>query len=733
MNGETYDLVATCAFGLEAVVRRELERIGVESTIGQPGRIHFRGTRDTICKANLWLRCADRVLIRVKEFSAPDFDTLFDTVHAVQWGAYLPPDAKLPVTGRSIRSKLASVPACQRTVKRGIVDALRRDHGVQELSEASGTYKIEVAIVKDVATLTIDTTGASLQRRGYRTSMSPGTTKETLAAAMVLLSYWKRDRLLIDPCCGSGTIPIEAAMIGRNLAPGRDRSFAAEGWHGFPSELWQQTRHEAQVAELSSLEHRLLGIDISGRALKVARENAERAGVAQDVHFQTGPLRKVSSRKRFGCLITHLPQRERRSDASDDVYSGLPDVLRGLPTWSHYLLTSDTGFERAVGREADRRRKLYNGQHKCTYYQFHGPKPVVSDAPAAVKADAETGEANQGESSRTEKPYVHAVGPAAFGHLDAKATHQAGLFATRLTKRAKHLRRWPSRRGITCFRLYERDIPEIPLLVDRYGDYLHITEYERPHDRDPAQHSNWLDLMARTAGDTLGIEKKNVFLKRRGRQRGTSQHEKISEEGRQIEVEEGGLKFLVNLSDYVDTGLFLDHRQTRQMIREAANGASFLNLFCYSGAFTVYAASGGAKRTVSVDLSKNYLDWAWQNMRLNGFAGNEHRYVASDVGQFIREHAAGETYDLVVLDPPTFSNSKRTDQDWNVQTDAVPLICNLMPLVRKGGIVYFSNNFRRFKFDPSQIPATEVREISSQTVPEDFRNRRIHRCWRIVR
>jgi 23S rRNA (guanine2445-N2)-methyltransferase / 23S rRNA (guanine2069-N7)-methyltransferase len=190
---------------------------------------------------------------------------------------------------------------------------------------------------------------------------------------------------------------------------------------------------------------------------------------------------------------------------------------------------------------------------------------------------------------------------------------------------------------------------------------------------------------------------------------------------------------LVNLADYVDTGLFLDHRITRQMVRDQAAGKNVLNLFAYTGSFTVYAAAGGAKRTVSVDLSRAYLDWAWQNMRLNGFDGHEHSFIASDVDEFVRNHAAGEMYDLVVFDPPTFSNSKRTERDWNVQTDAIPLLIQLLPLVRKGGVIYFSSNFRRFKFDPESIPASQVHEISKQTVPEDFRNRRIHRCWRIVR
>ncbi|WP_404306741.1 class I SAM-dependent methyltransferase [Neorhodopirellula lusitana] len=872
-----YDLIAACAFGLEAIVKRELAALGIEATIGESGRVHFQGDFTTIAKANLWLRCADRVLIRIAEFPAADFDALFETTKAIQWGDWIPVDGEFPVTGRSVKSTLTSVPACQRAVKRAVVDALQRDHATEDLPETGAQVKVDIAILKDVATLTLDTTGRSLHRRGYRTDISSAPLKETLAAAMVSLSYWRRDRPLLDPFCGSGTIPIEAAMMGRNMAPGQHRNFAFEDWADVSPEILYGLRGEALQGVLDPLPQRLLGSDIDPRILRAARDNAERAGVTADVHFEPGDVRDVQSKRRFGCLITNPPYGMRlgRDWEIEELYASIPQVLRHLPTWSFYFLTAFGQFENAFGRKADRRRKLYNGRIECTYYQFQGPKPVAStpvateteiatetapaepnvadsnsakpiaaepkqakpeptatpvstppkpdasaeaeqaapsETPAAesaspaspvttppitatpesnapapgspwakaaasnAKADnakvdsdspspadaspkvaappavddsvntPKTADSNRASTSdntpseRESQPapapqpkYIHAVGEAAFGALTDKAAHQAELFATRLKKRAKHLRRWPTKRGITCFRLYERDVPEIPLVVDRYENHLHLSEFERPHDRDPAQHANWLDLMARTAGEALDVPKQNVYLKKRIRQRGKTQHQKVDETEQRIPVKEGGLTFLVNLADYVDTGLFLDHRVTRSMVREVAAGKNFLNLFSYTGSFTSYAASGGAASTTSVDLSANYSQWAQENLQANNLDGPQHQFVTMDIGEFIRRHKPGEVYDLVVCDPPTFSNSKRTDQDWNVQTDAIPLLLDVLKLVKPGGIIFFSTNFRRFKMDADALAATEVHEISTQTVPEDFRNRRIHRCWRIVK
>lgn len=321
-----------------------------------------------------------------------------------------------------------------------------------------------------------------------------------------------------------------------------------------------------------------------------------------------------------------------------------------------------------------------------------------------------------------------------FGGVTDHDRDTAEMFRNRLTKRAHHLRRWP-KRGVTCYRLYDRDIPEVPLAVDVYEGRLHIAEYERPDDRSPARHADWLDLIVRTAVEAMDIPPGDVFLKRRSRQRGSDQYEKFDEAGRSFVVTEGGLKFRVNLSDYLDTGLFLDHRITRSLVRDESAGKRMLNLFAYTGAFSVYAAAGGARATTSVDLSNTYLDWARDNMGLNGFSGDEHRFVRSDASGFLLDHRPGGHWDLAVVDPPTFSNSKMTESDWDVQDRHADLLTALAERMSPGGVIYFSTNFRRFKLDEPALASAglAVREITSRTIPEDFRNKRIHRCWRMTR
>ncbi|MFP4052985.1 MAG: bifunctional 23S rRNA (guanine(2069)-N(7))-methyltransferase RlmK/23S rRNA (guanine(2445)-N(2))-methyltransferase RlmL [Phycisphaerae bacterium] len=703
----------------ETQAARELEDLGYTPRIVSSGRVHFAAGPEAIARANLWLRSADRVLVLVGSFPAADFDSLFDGTRGLPWERWIRRENAFPVGGRSVKSRLSSVPALQRSVKKAIVERLRSAHDCIALPETEPPVGVEVSLLKDTATLTLDTSGPGLNKRGYRPIAGKAALKETLAAAMIQLSFWTPGRVLLDPMCGTGTLCVEAAMIGRQIAPGLRRSFAAENWGTLPGRIWSAARDEARDRRLPALDGPIRGSDIHAGALSLARRNAEAAGVAKDVEFMQEDFRDLDVPESYGVLITNPPYGQRVGEEVGRLYRDMPLVFRRLETWSIYVLTAWKDFEQIVGRSADRRRKLYNGNIECTYYQFHGPRPPREDDPQPEPAQ--------------QQPAATPGAVQAFGGVDDKARQQADAFGNRLAKTARHLRKWP-RRGITCFRLYDRDIPEVPLAVDRYEDALHIAEYSRPHDRTPARHADWLDLMADRAAEVLEVDPAKVFLKTRRRQKGLSQYERVNDVGHEKVVQEGGLRFRVNLSDYLDTGLFLDHRLTRGMFRDDARGKRVLNLFCYTGGFTVYAADGGAAETVSVDLSNTYLDWAAENLRLNGLADDRHRLERADAMGFVEGLDERELFDLAIVDPPTFSNSKATEQDWDVQAGHAELLTRLERHMSPGGVIYFSTNFRRFKLERETLEAAglEVRNITRQTIPEDFRNQRIHSCWRLT-
>ena len=312
---------------------------------------------------------------------------------------------------------------------------------------------------------------------------------------------------------------------------------------------------------------------------------------------------------------------------------------------------------------------------------------------------------------------------------------QAAAFRNRLARMGKHWAKWARRQDIACYRVYDRDVPEIPLAIDRYENYLAIAEYDRPHDRTDVEQRLWLEQMLETVTEILQVPREHIFLKRRERQTGRAQYQKQAAQQAVLHVHEAGHRFEVNLSDYLDTGLFLDHRITRSLVEKEAEGKRVLNLFAYTGAFTVYAAAGGAASSVTVDLSNTYLDWAQRNMKLNKLLGPAHEFVRDDAREFLRYYARRrqEPFDLAIVDPPTFSKSKKTVFDWDVQRDHVELLQLVLDHLVPGGKIYFSTNFRRFKFLPEDLGDVSIREISRQTVPPDFRNKRIHRCWTIIK
>jgi putative N6-adenine-specific DNA methylase len=370
-------LIATAAFGIEGIVGKELKKLGYTDQSVENGRVTFAGDERAICKTNLWLRTADRILIKMGEFKALSFEELFEQTKALPWDEWIPVDAEFPVDGKSIDSKLSSVPDCQAIVKKAVVEKMKLKYKKDWFDETGPRYRIEVGLLRDMATLTIDTSGAGLHKRGYRKLVSGAPLKETLASAMLLVSYWNGDRALIDPFCGSGTIPIEAAMIGLNMAPGLKREFAAEKWPNISKALWKELRDEANDSIKVDKELRIHGSDIDDEVMSLARYHAKQAGVEPYIHLQRQPMKDISSRYKYGSIICNPPYGERLGEINEieKLYEQMGTVFKTFDTWSYYVITSNPNFEKLFERRADKKRKLYNGRLLCNYYQYFGPPP----------------------------------------------------------------------------------------------------------------------------------------------------------------------------------------------------------------------------------------------------------------------------------------------------------------------------------------------------------------------
>ena len=662
-------LIATATFGLEAVVSRELEALGYEPRTTRPGWLSFRGDASAIARCNLWLRVSDRVLIEMNAFPADDFGALFDETRATTWERLLPANASFPVRGRSVKSKLSSVPACQRIVKKAIVERLKEAHNVQTLPEDGPSFPVEVALLKDQVTLTLDTSGAGLHKRGYRPLSGQAPLKETLAAGLILLSFWDRERAFLDPFCGTGTLPIEAALIARHRAPGILREFASESWPSLPARVWADAREEARSLETPPAPLPIRGSDKDGDALALARSNASQAGVAEDIRFEQKPFDAIRSDDSYGCLITNPPYGDRLNGTSEarELYRSMPSVLRHFKTWSHYVLTASRELEALFGQKADRRRKLYNGGIECTYYQFIGPRP--------------------GGKPRD----------AAFGGVNDKGERQSEIFANRLKKRARHLRKWPTKRGIDAYRLYDRDIKEVPLSVDRYGDFFLVTPAgERVTSRTQAQHEDWLDEMMRTVAASLEVPSDYIHVVGRPTQERTA------------EVHENGLTFEIHLNDSDDTGLALAARVLRQKIRELASGKRVLCIESGAGgagAEAVAAAAGGCESVTCVNAERADVTWAERNFALNALQATRHAF---------QRQLDASNYELIIVMLPASPDE---------------IVPRARELLTEDGVLYaVLRGHQRLRLSDAE----DVTE-SETMLPEDFRSRRRVRFWKLSR
>lgn len=706
---------ATCPKGMEYLLRDELVALGALDVREALAGAHFSGTLETAYRASLWSRLASRILLPLAEFDAADDEALYRGVQTIDWSAHLAAHGTFAVDAGTALSKLTHSQFVGLRTKDAVVDQFRqRDGSRPDIDTDEPDIRINLRLRRDRATVSLDLAGSPLHRRGWREEQGEAPLKENLAAAMLLRAHWPEvyagGGALLDPMCGSGTLLIEGALMAADVAPGLRREyFGFLGWQQHDIALWRSLLDEAkQRAEtgLRALRPCFFGSDADPRMVQTAKRNAQAAGVAGFFTLDKQDMARAAPPPGvgYGLVITNPPYGERLGDRAEmpKLYRALGDTLRQRFTgWRAAVLAGDLELGRAMQLHADKRYALYNGALETVLLTFD-LKP-------------------RDETPREPRP----LSPG------------AQMLKNRLEKNVRHLRKRLTREGIHCWRAYDQDLPEYAAAIDVYGDtggddHLHIQEYRAPADIPADVARLRLREIARVAGEVLGVPRKRIAIKTRERGKGGSKYGQLDQRGEFIEVDEGGLKFLVNLTDYLDTGLFLDHRLVRAKVRELADGKCFLNLFAYTATASVHAAAGGALETTSVDLSATYLEWASRNLALNGFTGADHRLMQFDALEFLQRDRGH--YGLIFVDPPTFSNSKRAE-DFDVQRDHVKLLEACNERLTRDGVIVFSNNFRRFKLDREALePHFEIEDWSAPSIPFDFARRAdIHGCWLLRR
>jgi 23S rRNA (guanine2445-N2)-methyltransferase / 23S rRNA (guanine2069-N7)-methyltransferase len=742
---------AACPRHAEDLLARELRACGAQDIGERPVSLSFTGTLETAYRACLWSRVASRVLLPLKEFQAATPEELREGVKGIDWTEHMSVDTTFVVSATVSQSVIDHSQYASQLVKDGVADFFRERQGNRpSVDRVRPGIRLHLHLFRDTATLSLNLSGESLHRRGYRVGQGPAPLKENVAAVLLMRGLWHRiaaeTAVFLDPMCGSGTIPIEAALMALDVAPGLMRGrFGFEAWLQHDVPLWRRLTTEAQERRRRARSAPIVGYDASPMAVQTAQANAREAGLADAVRFEIRDLAScVPPPGRAGLVAVNPPYGERMGTVEElePLYRDLGRVLRDrFPSWRVALLTSSPDLSFATGLKAYRVNKLYNGPIPCEIALFT-IRPLDPDRP--FTRPVESVPAPRAEPAAPRRVVVRrraAAGSAAPPTTPAAATPAEGArseafdFSQRLKRNIRLMRKWAQAEGVSCYRIYDTDLPQFAVAIDLYeGTWAHVQEYAPPAEIEPERAARRLADVVAAIPEILEIPPANVFVKERRRQRGPKRYQKLAETGERHEVQEGGLRFLVNFTDYLDTGLFLDHRPTRAMISEMSRGRAFLNLFCYTGSATAYAAHGGATRSVSVDTSRTYLDWARANMERNGLAAPQHEYVRQDAREFLRSDAERNQglYGLVFIDPPTYSNTNGEREDFSVQEDHVALIRGAESLLEPGGVIVFSSNFRKLELDTAGLAGLEVTDISSRTIPRDFsRNPRIHRCWLI--
>ncbi len=713
MNEQTF--IATAPEGVDPLLAAELVELGATTIKSVRGGIRFQGSLELAYRACLWSRTASRVLLLLAEFPVAEVEALYAGIHALPWEDHLAPDGTLAVEFTGTGSGIDHSHYGAQRVKDAVVDRFRAQCGQRPgVDRQQPDLRIHVLLRDRQATVSLDLSGDSLHRRGYREATVIAPLKETLAAALLLKSGWPDIAAaggpLLDPLCGSGTLAIEAAWMAGDQAPGLLREhWGFSDWLGHIPVLWNRLLVEAQERRTLGKPRipLILASDHDPKAVRAALANAQRAGVVDQIRVERREFSALQPPRGLpGLLIANPPYGERLGATEDlaEFYTEFGEVLKTrLNGWRAALFTSNPELGKRMGLRAEKVHVFHNGPLDCRLLRFRVEPEFFVDRAAA--------------DHRTR---TRALKQAAMGGAEG--------FINRLHKNLRHLSRWAARDGVSCYRLYDADLPEYAVAIDRYEQWLHVQEYAPPATVDATRARERLEQVMAALPAALELPAENVFLKVRQRQRGSSQYQKQAQQGRFHEVHEGPSRFLVNFSDYLDTGLFLDHRLTRRRLGEQAAGRRFLNLFGYTGAATVHAALGGAISTTTVDLSATYLDWARRNLELNGICGPRHQLIQMDCRQWLVW--ARERYELIFVDPPTFSNSKRLEHDFDVQRDHVELLRQALRLLTPDGTLVFSTNHRRFRLDRESLAEVQIEDWSRKTLPLDFaRDPKIHQCW----
>lgn len=710
-------LFVTCPRGVEPLLLTELQGLGAVALKERPGGVAAEADRETAYRICLWSRLASRVLMPLTRFPLTDVDGLYAGARAVDWPDLFSVQRRfaIEVAGRS--AAVTHTHYAGLKVKDAIADRFREACGERpNVDTDNPDIRVHLHLDRDHATLSLDLGGDALHRRGYRARALEAPLKETLAAALLLRMDWPARAAegapLWDPMCGSGTLVIEAALMAADVAPNGQRPrFGFEAWEDHIPAVLTRLRDEATARAHDGRAKlpRLIGSDTDARGIRVAQDNAQRAGFADAIEWRVADALSVTPDELPpGVLITNPPYGERLANESEIIklYSLLgAHWARAFGGWQAGLFTGRPDLAPRMGLRAHSIHALFNGALPCKLLQFQVPQTQSAGAISG------------GED-----------------------------FANRFAKNLKHLRKWAARSGVAHYRIYDADLPDYAVAVDLYATpepRVHVQEYAAPKTIDPVKAERRLRQALGHIQQQLELPASHLHYKVRKAQKGDSQYQRQADQGRFFTIDEHGVKLAINLDDYLDTGVFLDHRPLRLRLQREAAGKRFLNLFCYTGAATAHAAVGGAASSVSVDLSNTYLDWALRNLALNGIhppdpsrrssADNPHRLFRADCLAWLQEQAEKgrpPQFDLIFCDPPTFSNSKKMDGTLDIQRDHVGFLLNALKLLAPGGTLYFSTNRRGFKLDPEAFAEWQVTDITRETLDEDFkRPPPAHRAW----